>query len=457
MVFIFILTGALLLSAFIFILIEYPYYLVSVFAFLHLYNVNLELPGPLDLRGLLSIAIFIRLVVFDKKNIGLINELISNKFFSLILLFNLYTGIVYFLTGSSISIITRFLLLNFIALLVGYLTIRRGYGIKTIVLAFIITGIFCTGDLIFSFLFKGKKYIKRIVDYLLNNPTLLNHNFFGVMCGQALIIVFLLLIYKKMKKVPAYILITILSLGILMSTSRMAFLSVIVTLLFLFIIQREFKINFKKVLAFGFMGAIIFIIVLFSFSYILSSMNIETEFAEYLQYRLVEEPLSFLNEDSQQFEGNRKVQGSIRWRMDKTFRDADVFLQQNNSEILFGFGQGGYFKIGLVQFKGGTRESFQYAAHNFYTNLVSEIGIVGLLLFLMFFLPLIYSGLKRIKKGKLHFSYIFIILFMFIYSIGSEPDLTGTVAYILFGCVIAEFMEAEYHDYLEPKGKLKSC
>ena len=165
--------------------------------------------------------------------------------------------------------------------------------------------------------------------------------------------------------------------------------------------------------------------------------------------------MSFFGEDVQHFSPHgQKVEGSIRWRINQTFRDADVFLHQKNNTILFGFGNGGHEKIGLVQFTSGTKEAYQYAAHNFYTNLVSEIGLVGLILFFIFFLPLLYYGMKMIKKGKLSFSLIIILLYMFIDTIGSSPDLTDKVAYILFGCVIAEFMMAAYYE--NPKANIYS-
>ena len=441
MVVIYVLVGILIFSAFTFLLIEYPYYLVSVFLFLHLYEVNLDLPGPLDLRGLISVALFMRIVIFDKNNFNSIIGITSNGFYILILLFTIYTGLVYFLTGSSILFVFKFLVLNLIGLWLGFITVHRGYGMKTIVLTFLITGIVSTTDLVYSYFSKGKLRIVRIIDLLTGFNHTFNHNFFGSVCAHALIIAVLLIIYKRIPKKIFYALLIIYSLGILVSTSRMTILTVTVTLLLILITQNEFKINFKKVFNFAFTGVILFVIVFISYAYILSSMNISSKFADQIYWRLVEEPMSFFGEDVQHFSPQgQEVEGSIRWRINQTFRDADVFLHQKSSTVLFGFGYGGHEKIGLVQFKPGTRESYQYAAHNFYTDLVSETGLTGLFLFYLFFLPILYYGIKMIKQGKLHFSLIIIILFMFIDTIGSVPDLTGKVTYILYGCIIAEFV-----------------
>ena len=69
MILILILAGILIFSVFIFLLIEHPFYLFPFFVFLQAYNIELGLPGPLDVSGLLAILLFIRLILFDKKNL----------------------------------------------------------------------------------------------------------------------------------------------------------------------------------------------------------------------------------------------------------------------------------------------------------------------------------------------------------------------------------------------------
>ena len=198
MEFIFFLIGILILAAFIFILIEYPYYLVSVFVFLHLYTFNFELPGPLDLRGFISVILFMRLVIFDKKNLDLLRESISNKFFILIILFTSYSALVDYFNGISLFATSRALILNYTSLFIGFVTIINGYGKKTIILAILMAGIFSTGDLIFSYFVKGHLRIVKIIEFLLGIPSpTYNHNFFGGLCAFALITVFFLLINKK--------------------------------------------------------------------------------------------------------------------------------------------------------------------------------------------------------------------------------------------------------------------
>ncbi len=122
----------------------------------------------------------------------------------------------------------------------------------------------------------------------------------------------------------------------------MTFLSTAATLILILFTQREFNINFKNVFSFSVVGIFIIIIVSISYSFILSEMNISTEVADKIYFRLVQEPLSFFQKEPEEFGwNNNKVKGTARWRMSHTSRDINVFLAQKNNIIFFGYGEGG--------------------------------------------------------------------------------------------------------------------
>lgn len=438
-----ILIGILVIGFSLFILIEYPYYLVSIFVFLHLYDFNFELPIPLDLRGILSVSLFLRLIVFDKRNLRLIINSLSNKFFIIIIFFSLYVSLSDYFNATSLLKIIRLNILNFVALLLGFITIMRGQGKKTIVLAILMAGLFSTADLIFSYLTKGSLIIKRIVDvYITGEHLTFNHNFFGAICGHALITIFLLHLTKGINKIIAYSLIIIFVLGIMVSTSRMTFLSVFLTIIILLLTNKSLQLNIKKIFISGLIGFILIGVVSLSYSYILSAMNIKSEFAEQIHYRLIEEPLSVLEgNEIQKFKGTKRVQGTMRWRYYKILRDMDKFSNQTINKFLFGFGTGGYSKIGQIEYRGG-KEAFQYSSHNFYVNTLSEKGIIGLVFFFIFFLLLIYNILKMAMKGQISFSLVYLLVYMLIYTFGGDPKLTGKFAFLLYGTLIADYILA---------------
>jgi O-antigen ligase len=437
-----ILSGIFIFTAAIFISIEFPYYLVSVFLFLHLYDFNLELPGPLDLRGLLSLLIFLRLIVFDKENLNLIRENLTNKFIVMILLFTLFSFLVDFFNGVKLSQSIKNDILNLVTFFIGFVTILSGKAKQTIIIGIFLAGIVSTSDLIFSYFYTGGLYVKRIVDILMGGiNTRLNHNFFGEICGEALIVSVTLLIYQKKKNILYLILTVVFLLGILISTSRMTFISTFSTILVLLITQKAIQFNLKRVLATGFIFIVIVGTVAVSYTYILNAMNVESKFADQIHYRLIEEPLSIFQDDVQKYGlDDNKVQGTMRWRYYKILEDGDKFFNQNISKILFGFGAGGYTKIGRIQFHAQINTAYQYAAHNFYINTISEIGVVGLLIFLIFFFSLIYTVLKLVRQNLLKNSLVFLLLYMLFYTFGGDPKLTEKFGYLLYGAIIAEYI-----------------
>jgi len=319
----------------------------------------------------------------------------------------------------------------------------RGYGKKTIVLAILMAGLFSTADLVFSYFTTGSLIIYKIVDiFIIGEHLPFNHNFFGAICGYALITIFLLHLTKGINRFFSYPLIVIFVLGIMVSTSRMTFLSVFLTLIILLLTNKSLQLNIKKIFISGLIGIILLGIVSLSYSYILSAMNIKSEFAEQIHYRLIEEPLSILQgEEIKKFKGTKRVEGTMRWRYYKILRDMDKFSSQTINKFLFGFGTGGYSKIGQIEYRGG-KVAFQYSSHNFYVNTISEKGIVGLVFFYVFFIFLLLSIIKLAMKGHISFSLVYLLIYMLIYTFGGDPKLTGRFAFLLYGTLIADYILA---------------
>lgn len=440
---IFVLIGILLLGIFTFLLIEHPYYLVSLFVFLTIYNFNLELPGPFDLRGLILFILFIRLTIFDIKNLELIKGLFSNNFFILLLLFSIYTVLVDIFSNISLLSIVKTFILNFMVLLLGFLTVMNGYLWKTIVLAILITGLFGIVDMVYSYSYKSVIYIRRIIDLIFSRQVGgMNHNMFGGLCAMALITTLTLFLNKYISKRNFILLTLLFGFGVILSTSRMSLLTVIATSLIILFTQHQSNFSLKKIVSVILAAASIFIIVSLSFSVILSTLNVNTKLVDKIYWRLLEEPQRLLDDDFQKFDPSGSIyEGSLTWRIGHTLRDVDVFFNQSANVILFGFGTGGYKKIGEIRFRGD--DAFQYSAHNFYTNSATEHGIIGLILFLSFFLSLLFHYMKRIKMGILNPSLIYLLLYMIINTIGSDNSLRDVFGYLLFGCVIADLLLAE--------------
>lgn len=434
-----ILLGILFLVVFIFLLVEYPYYLVSIFIFSHLYNFNLELPGPLDLRGWISFLLVLRLVVFDKENIDLIlNKLLFNNIFMLILVFATYNLIITFFESENLIMTLRIMVFNIISVLLGFLVVANGYTKKVLITAVLAAGLFSTADLIYTYFVQGRLRIIRILDFISKSDFVtMNHNFFGMLSGLGLVVTYSLLVSREYNKILSVLLLGVFSLGLLISTSRGVFLAVIVSTLVITYFTPQLVLNFRKIIFSISVFITIAILVGFSYSFILSSMKIESKFADQLYYRLVEEPASIFGSDVKKFDWDDNLkQGTMKWRLEKAKRDLDVFLSKPMEVILFGYGEGGYTRLGEVEFD-IREEAYQYSAHNGYINLLAESGILGFFIFMAISVFITIKSLKLLKENQMNYSMIYLFIFMMVYALGNDSKLTGKFTFIILGSIIA--------------------
>ena len=438
----------LIFVAFVFFIIEYPYYLVSIFVFLHIYNFNLELPGPLDLRGMISVLLVFRLVLFDRDNLKVIINSLSNKYFILIIALSFYIIVIDVFNGIRITKTIKPMILNFSSLLIGFVTIINGYGKRTIILAICLTGVMAAADLVYSRSTLDILRVRRILVMIVKGgeKNTLGHNFFAVLCGYSFIMTLSLLLVKHINKLVGISLLSICMFGILISTSRMTFLTVTITSVLVLITQYKLDINFRKIISISLFSIGFIVIIGLSYSYIFSAMNLDTELADKIYYRIIEEPLSLLSEDVVNYSESGNIKHStVQWRMNKTWRDLNVIFEQDIENLVFGFGKGGYSNIGATEFRGFTQHKF--AAHNFYTDTLAEIGLIGLFIILSIIVLLTVNSIKLIKMGHLPYTLGYVLLYMLVNSIGANVSLTDEFGYLLFGSVIADVIQVVEVEY----------
>ena len=385
----------------IFLLIEYPYYFIGVFIFVTYYQFNIELPGPLDLRGWLTIILFFRLIVFDKDNIRLFtNILLREPAFILILIFEIYfISVTYGNTGSYL-LPMRLFVFQMIGLLLGFLAVYRGYAKETFLIVIIFTGILSTIDLTYSFAISSRLFVMKVLDVLIKSQyeTELNHNFFGMLNGIALVTVYVMLVAKQIKVSKGMLLVMIFGVGLLLSTSRGTLVTVFVTLIFGTIVLPSEHIDVKKILKTAVAGVALGTVILSSYFLVLSTLDVDSEFIDKVYYRFVEEPMGLLEGRTSSFRGGSNLQQStINWRINKAIRDINEFSKLNFVQQLFGFGYNGYYKIGEVGFDPWGFQ-YQIASHNGIATIVIERGILGLVLFYILNILLVKMSIASFRK-----------------------------------------------------------
>jgi hypothetical protein len=432
----------------IFFIIEYPYHFVGFFIFIIYYQFNVELPGPLDLRGWLTIILFFRLIVFDKENLSIIvKELFSNYIFIYLFLFELFFVVLTYGVTNAYKLPIRLFIFQMIGLVLGFLAVYRGYIKQTFYATLILTGILATIDLTYSFAVTSKLFVRRVLDVLIKTEysTDLNHNYFGVLNGIALVTVYIMLVSKQIKTKWALILILIYGTGLLLSTSRGTLVTVAAALIVGTLLLPRDQVDVKKIFKFGISGVTFGIIILSSYIFILSSLNVDSEFTDKVYYRLVEEPIALLEGKTSSFRGDSQTlkEGSMSWRLKKALRDFNEFAKLNFSRQLIGFGYRGYYEIGEKSYDPwGFR--YQIASHNGIASIIIERGIIGLILFFTLNIIIIRSQLKTFKNDISVFPFFVIIIFMLINTFGASSLLLSRFGFILMGGIIGQSLYQKY-------------
>lgn len=441
--------AALIALGGIFVLIEYPYHFIGIFIFIIYYQFNIELPGPLDLRGWLTIILLFRLIVFDKENLRTIIELlIRNNVFLFLLVFEILLITITISNGFKFLKPVRMFVFQMIGFSLGFIAVYRGYTKQVFFTAIIATGIIGAIDLAYSYGTSSSSalYVTRVLDVFLKSEysTELNHNIFGLFNGIALCITYVMFISKQIRTKLSIVLILIFGTGILLSTSRATLITVVFSIIISTIFLPKDQIDVKKIVKFGFAGIALFIVIASTYLITLKALNVDSKFTDKVYHRLVEEPISLLEgKKSYIKEGQNFREGSMSWRIGKALRDFNEFSKLEVSKQLTGFGAGGYSQIGEEEFD---RWGFKYqiSSHNGIVTIIIERGIVGLLLFILLNVFLLNYSVKSFRKNSKEFPFYIFLIFTIINTFGSSSILLSRFGFIIMGGIIGQSLYQKY-------------
>jgi hypothetical protein len=435
--------------AVLFLIIEYPYHLTGVMIFMMVYRFNFELPLPIDSRGLLTIALFARLYFFDQKNAAIINSyLLKNKIFWLIVIFSLTVIVVPIIHSDKITNLLKDIILNWVALIVGFLILIDNNGKVVFKYSIIVIGSFASIDLLYTNITGGGLHIQRVLDVILQrNVRTFNHNFPGMLSGLGLFFIYLLHVRKEAPKVITLFLGIFLLSGLILSTSRSALLSLIIIFGLMNFIEEDLRGNIKKFFMMG-VGAVIMLVVFFFMYNLFLKTTGKNNFIDKVYYRLYDEPLQVLGMSRANYDkySGKEIEGSMKFRAKKWSEDFNKF--QNFSLLVqsFGLGPKGYSKISKKEYR--TRGKFagnvrrQLAAHNGYLLLLVERGILGLVLYLLILISVSVSAFRVIRFYQLTTPVIYLFLFIAFYSFAQNAELVSASAYLILGGILGNIYSA---------------
>jgi hypothetical protein len=428
----------LVVAVFIFVTIERPYSIAAFLVLIYVYRFfNIELPGPLDLRGTLTLILLARLFLFDKKNYLFVKNFMFRDLNGvLIFIFLLISCFVTFSYYGDIKGQVFLLIQLIISLILGYIIVNNEEGQKAFFRGVVLAGILCTIDLIFSAITYGSLRTRSLIKVLiLGDHTDWNHNALGLVCALALIMVLIFFVKKRIAKKSSFILMLILTLGLFLSTSRSALMAVIFVSLIFVLVQKEVKIDLNKVFISLFGLVIFFVSFYFIYHALLSSGKIKSELVDQAYYRLYGEPMSiFGSNESQVFnEYGVKKEGNTKWRLGRALSDLSKYSEMDLGIKLFGLGNMGYIYNDI----GGDN----HFPHNGYVLLLIERGIVGFTIFIFVIFSLSYRSFKLIRQNLISTPIIYLLLILAFYVIGQNSELTNYIAFLIIGAAIGNTKE----------------
>jgi hypothetical protein len=420
---------------FMYALITKPEIVAVLFFIITIADINFQLGGmPMNARALIGIALFVRTLA-DRDNKHIPNFLLNgqNVFIVIFIFYNILVTKMYDLAKPEFIKLSA---LTFIAVYCGYYYFFKKGNASYLRTALIIAALICFADLVFTYATLGQFPVQRIYLDMLNIQLeydengkaieVINHNFFGLICGTCFVYLLNDYINNSSENKLTLVLLPIMLLGVLMSTSRSTLLGLITMSVFL--IARELKNQEKakrayKLISLG-VGSIF--LALFLFTTFQSYFNLSSEFMDGITLRLIDEPIASLNK---QLGLNYNVQSldAMDWRQEASANAFQAFLDLNFIEQLFGIGFGGFVERDLGH--------NLLNPHNGMLLLLVESGIIGLIMYTLLCITIIRASLRAHPGIS---PMVTTLLFVIVYCIGQNGELTSSITFLFVSMMIAE-------------------
>jgi O-antigen ligase len=418
----------------IWIVLRKPEVLAIIFFTITIANINFSLPGvPLNIRAILGLLLFARHLFLEKDN--MFGAFLSDKT-KFIIFFILYTLLITEVNDITTFDFIKTSALTFISIYLGYYYVMVKKSTSFLKISLTISGLLCFIDLAYTYIFVGSFPVQRVYQRLLNVPLtidergdvveLVNWNFYGMVCGAAFIVIFNDFINGKKTGRLLLLMLPLMFVGVLMSTSRSSLLGIIFAALFL--IGREIRQgrNAKMLLSMLFMSVAVLILSLFVFVTLQDTMELDSEFIDKITMRLIDEPIAVFRKNLG-LSYNAQSLDAMDWRKEASADAFNAFMGLEFPEQLFGIGFWGY----VVRDLGHTN----LPPHNGFLMVLVEYGMVGF----VFYTWLVGSVIVRSVKINAKIPpLVTSLLFIIVYCIGQNEELTSAFTFLFVTTIIAE-------------------
>jgi len=418
---------------FIYILITRPEIIAILFFTITIADINFEIAGlPLNIRAIIGITLFLRTIIPVKGEKAPPFFSSNAKYIILFLFYGYLVTLAYDLVDYTFIKLT---FLTAISVYCGFYYFCKKGDYTYIKISLILAGIICFADLAYSYVVIGHFPVQRIYLLMLNIPIqydeqgdiieVINHNFYGLICGMCF--VFLINEFINKRNIGKLtLLLPVMFLGVLMSTSRSSLLGIIGISIFLIGRQLRSKESSKKAVKLITLGIAAIFLALFIFVTVQQVLDLNSEFVENITQRMVDEPIAVFNKHMG-FNYNAQALDALEWRGEASSNAFEAFQKLKPVEQLFGIGFWGFVTRNLGR-------NF-LPPHNGLLLLLIENVLVGLFLYSV----LIVSIFKDSFKKNIGISpLVTILIFIIIYCVGQNGELTSSITFLVIVSLIGE-------------------
>jgi len=433
---------------FVYILVTRPEIIAILFFTITIADINFEIPGvPLNIRAIVGITLFLRTLIPVKGEKAPPFFSSSAKYILLFLFYGYLVTLAYDLVDYAFIKLT---FLTAISVYCGFYYYCKKGDYTYIKVSLILAGTICFADLAYSYVVIGHFPVQRIYLALLKIPVqydeqgeileVINHNFYGLICGMCFVFLINEFINRRnMGKLT--LLLPMMFLGVLMSTSRSSLLGIIGISIFLIGRQLKSKESSKKAVKLITMGIAVIFLGLFVFVTVQQVLDLNSEFVQNITQRMIDEPVAVFNKHMG-FNYNAQALDALEWRGEASSNAFEAFQKLKPVEQVFGIGFWGFVTRNLGR-------NF-LPPHNGLLLLLIENGIVGLCLYSI----LIISIFKESFKKNIGISpLVTILIFIIIYCIGQNGELTSSITFLVIVSLIGE---NKYNDIRIKNGRNKT-
>jgi hypothetical protein len=438
---------------FVYLLVTKPEIIAVLFFTITIADINFELGGlPLNARALIGLALFGRTIIAAKNEMQ--TGFITNSKTLLIIGFTLYTILVTAFNDLITPAFIKQSFLTLIAVYCGYFYYMKEGSVRYLKLSLILAGVICFFDLAYTYKEYGEFPVQRIYHSLLKVPIeydedgnileIINHNFYGLICGMAFVVILNGFINQKSPDKLILLLLPIMFLGVLMSTSRSTLLGIIVISIVLIARELKHKERAKKAFLLMTLAIGILFLSLFLFTTLQSYFTLENDFIERISQRLIDEPVAVFNKHLG-FNYNAQALEAMNWREEASADAIAAYLNLHPLEQIFGIGYWGF----IVRDLGRTGLN----PHNGFLLLLVESGIVGLLMYVFLVISIIR---KSIRINDNISPMVTTLIFVIFYCIGQNGELTSSITFLFITTLIAENEQVEWKTRNQYQSQIKT-